>query len=106
VVQPHTYSRTKQLLVNLANSFAQADQVIVTDIYAAREVNDGSIHSADLVASSLHPHIQHIGELAAVAEYLAQTVQAGDVVVVMGAGDSSRVAEHLLERLRQRQDGA
>jgi UDP-N-acetylmuramate--alanine ligase len=106
VMQPHTYSRTKQLLADFAKSFAQADRVIVTDIYAAREVDDGRVRSTDLVASSPHPHIQHIGDLAAAAQYLAQEVEAGDVVVVMGAGDSSQVAEQLIEHLRQSQAGA
>lgn len=101
VLQPHTYSRTKHLLPEFGASLAEADQVIVLDIYAAREADDGSIHARDLVASSPHPHIQHIAGLAESAAYLATAVQPGDVVVVMGAGDSYRVGELLLEQLQE-----
>lgn len=102
VLQPHTYSRTRHLLREFGQSLADADQVIVLDIYAARETDDGSIHARDIVAASVNPHTQHIAGLAESADYLAAAVQAGDVVVVMGAGDSYRVGELLLEKLRVR----
>jgi UDP-N-acetylmuramate--alanine ligase len=101
VFQPHTYSRTKQLLAEFAQSFAAADQVIVTDIYAAREADDGSVNAQDVVAASPHPHVQYIGGLATVADYLAEQIRSGDIVVIMGAGDSDRIGEMLLERLKR-----
>jgi len=100
VYQPHTYSRTKHLLQAMADSFGDADGVIVTDIYAAREQDDGSVSSADLVAASSHPGIQYIGGLAQAAAYLVEQVQPGDVVITMGAGDSYKVADLLLEELQ------
>jgi len=101
VFQPHTYSRTKNLLQETADSFGNADQVIITNIYAAREQDDGSIHAQDVVAASTHPHIQHIGELAQVTHALVNQVQSGDIVVVMGAGDSYQVGEMLLAQLQR-----
>lgn len=100
VVQPHTYSRTRSLLQPLAESFGDADQVIVTDIYAAREIDDGSINAGHVVTASPHHQIQHIGALDEVIAYLAAHVQPGDVVVTMGAGDSNRVGRELLRRLQ------
>jgi len=100
IFQPHTYSRTKNLLQETADSFSNADQVIITDIYASREQDDGSVHAQDVVAASSHPHIQHIGGLAQVAAALTKWVQSGDVVVVMGAGDSYKVGEMLLAQLQ------
>jgi UDP-N-acetylmuramate--alanine ligase len=97
--QPHTYSRTKELLADFAQSFGDADGLVVTDIYAAREVDDGAIHARDLVAATAHPQARYVGRLEDAAEHLAQQVRSGDVVVVMGAGDSSRAAEILLEWL-------
>jgi UDP-N-acetylmuramate--alanine ligase len=97
--QPHTYSRTKELLADFAQSFEDADGLVVTDIYAAREVDDGAIHARDLVAATAHPQVRYVGRLEDAAEHLAQQVRPEDVVVVMGAGDSSRVAKILLERL-------
>lgn len=102
VYQPHTYSRTKHLLQEMADSFADADQVIVTDIYAAREQDDGSVGAIDVVTASSHLHIQHVSGLVATANYLAEQVQAGDVVITMGAGDSDKIATMLLEKLQHR----
>ncbi|RIK43149.1 MAG: UDP-N-acetylmuramate--L-alanine ligase [Chloroflexi bacterium] len=101
VFQPHTYSRTKELLADFAQSFSDADSLIVTDIYAAREKDDGTIHARDLVAATGHPQARYIGRLEDTTEHLAEAVRPADVVVVMGAGDSSRVTTLLVERLRQ-----
>ena len=49
VFQPHTYTRTKLLLNSFAESFDSADKIIITDIYAAREKDNGLVHSKDLV---------------------------------------------------------
>jgi UDP-N-acetylmuramate--alanine ligase len=83
----------------MANSFTVADQVIVTNIFAAREKDDGTISAADLVAASPHPAIRHVGGLVESAEYLSEMVQPGDVVIVLGAGDSYRIGELLLAQL-------
>lgn len=99
VVQPHTFSRTRELLQPLAASFEDADRVIVTDIFAAREVDDGSVHACDVVQKSTHKQIQYIGPLSAVVTYLAEQVASNDLVVVMGAGDSYRVGRELLAQL-------
>jgi len=99
VFQPHTYSRTQHLLQEMADSFADADQVIVTDIYAAREQDDGRVHADDIVAASDHTHMQHISGLAQTAAYLAEQVQKGDVVITLGAGDSYKIGEMLLKQL-------
>lgn len=98
VFQPHTYSRTRHMLYRMGDSFESADRVIVTDIYAAREVNDGSVSSAELVASSSHPNIVHIPTLDAAAELLCENLEPGDVLVTMGAGDCYRVGEIVLAR--------
>jgi UDP-N-acetylmuramate--alanine ligase len=100
VFQPHTYSRTRNLLNEMASSFSAADQVIVTDIFAARESDDGSTNAAALVAASSHPAILHVGGLVESAEYLAEMVRPNDVVIVLGAGDSYRIGELLLAQLR------
>jgi len=87
------------VLAEMARSFGDADQVIVTDIYASREQDDGSISAQDLVNASAHPAIRHIGDLAQVAATLAAEVQSGDVVITLGAGDGYKVGELLLEQL-------
>ncbi len=58
-LQPHAHHALPD-----GESFGQADEVIVIDIYAAREADDGSVSAAELVAASPHPAIRHIGGLA------------------------------------------
>jgi UDP-N-acetylmuramate--alanine ligase len=99
IFQPHTFSRTRELLCEMAASFGDADQVVVTDIYAARERDDGTISATDLVAASDHPRIEYISGLEPVADCLVTQVRAGDVVIILGAGTSHRIGEILLEKL-------
>uniref|UniRef100_A0A7C1JM95 UDP-N-acetylmuramate--L-alanine ligase n=1 Tax=Caldilinea aerophila TaxID=133453 RepID=A0A7C1JM95_9CHLR len=100
VFQPHTFSRTQRMLYRMGESFDAADRVIVTDIYPAREIDDGSVHARELVAASPHPAIFYIGALEDVVAYLVEHVAPGDVVITLGAGDGYKVGEWLLERLR------
>lgn len=99
VFQPHTYSRTQRMLYQMGESFDAADEVIVLDIYAAREVDDGSVNAAELVAASPHRSIRHIAAIPAAATWLAERVSAGDVVLTLGAGDGNQVGERLLRLL-------
>ena len=101
VFQPHTFSRTERMIYRMGESFGDADHVIVTDIYAAREMDDGRVSAAELVAASPHRDIRHVGELAAAAGYLAEQVQPGAVVITLGAGDSHKVGELLLAALAE-----
>lgn len=103
IFQPHTFSRTRNLLNEMAHSFDAADQVLVTNIFAAREANDDSVSATSLVAASPHPAIRHIGGLVETAEYLSDTVVPGDVVIILGAGDSYRIGELLLAQLQDQQ---
>ena len=99
VFQPHTFSRTRALLHNIARSFDNADAVLVTDIYAARESGDRAAAAAEVVAASRHPSIRHSGDVENTSALLHAEVAAGDVVLTLGAGTSDRIGELLLERL-------
>jgi UDP-N-acetylmuramate--alanine ligase len=103
VFQPHTYSRTQHMLYQMGESFDAADEVIVLDIYAAREMDDGSVSASELVAASPHRSIRHIATIDAAAGYLAGRVAAGDVVLTLGAGDGNQVGEQLLRLLGEAQ---
>jgi UDP-N-acetylmuramate--alanine ligase len=80
VFQPHTFSRTHHLLADFAQSFGEADQVIVTDIYPARELDKGLVHARNLVDASPHPQIRYLATLDETVAFLAQQVEPGDVV--------------------------
>ncbi|HVC87211.1 MAG TPA: cyanophycin synthetase [Gaiellaceae bacterium] len=99
--QPHLYSRTRHLAVELATALAAADDVTVTDIYAAREQPIAGV-SGRLVVDALSDQ----GVLAAYTPTVEQGVtrlvrraQPGDVLLVVGAGDVDRAVGLLAERL-------
>jgi len=98
--QPHTYSRTRALMENFASSFGDADHVVVSDIYSAREASDAALSSADLIGAMQHADAQYVGGLEAAAHSLAQRMRPGDVLLTLGAGTSHKVGELVLAELR------
>jgi UDP-N-acetylmuramate--alanine ligase len=99
VFQPHTYSRTRALLAEFAGAFEDADGVIVTEVYAARENNTLGITSEDLVKQMSHPGAVFVADLEEASAGLVGKLVPGDVVITMGAGDVWRAGERLLEIL-------
>jgi UDP-N-acetylmuramate--alanine ligase len=97
--QPHTYSRTRALLDDFAAAFGDADHVLVVDIFPAREVDNGSITSRDILARMEHPDARYIGALDDAAGFLVDRLHSGDLLITMGAGDGYRVGEKVLKGL-------
>lgn len=97
--QPHTFSRTRTLLVDFAASFNDADHVIIVDIYRSREEPDPAVSSAHLVKRMKHPDVQHIPTLAEAADELCAKLKSGDVLLTLGAGDGDWVGMEVLRRL-------
>ncbi|PIQ36154.1 MAG: UDP-N-acetylmuramate--L-alanine ligase [Candidatus Yonathbacteria bacterium CG10_big_fil_rev_8_21_14_0_10_43_136] len=98
VYQPHLYSRTKTLLNDFAQSFGDADEVIVAPIYAAREAPDPEI-SSEVLAEAIRAHNPnvHVGSnFSEIENYLRDTITPNDVIITMGAGDIYKVGESLL----------
>ncbi|NLY09575.1 MAG: UDP-N-acetylmuramate--L-alanine ligase [Tissierellia bacterium] len=102
IFQPHTFTRTKILLNRFSTSFTDADSVIITDIYAAREKDYGDIHSLTLVEaiSKNHPSVVYRAGFDEIVEYLAPIVKPGDMVLTMGAGDVYEIGERLIGKLQ------
>mgnify|MGYP005833024579 CR=1 FL=1 len=100
--QPHTFSRTRALLDQFAGCFADADHVLITDIYAAREDTAAAVHAAQIaeLAASRHPDVRYVGGLEAATAVLLAEVRPGAVVLTLGAGDGYRVGEAVLAALR------
>ncbi len=95
VFQPHTYSRTKNLLADFAQVLSGFDNIIVTDIYAAREKNTLGISSTDLVNQI---NINRIGKKAIymsdfneIAKYIRDRVMPNDIVLTIGAGTVTNI---------------
>lgn len=89
IFQPHTYSRTKTLIDQFANSFGSADVVVVTDIFAsAREAYDATISAEMLVEkiSQHHPKVYYMPKESLVKS-IKKIIQPSDIVITIGAGD-------------------
>jgi UDP-N-acetylmuramate--alanine ligase len=81
VFQPHTYSRTKTLWDEFTACFAQADHVIVLDVYAAREKDTLGVHAADLAAAIDHPDVRYIPSFESAADTIRAHVEPDAVVI-------------------------
>lgn len=104
VWQPHTYSRTEALLNEFRSCFADADQVIITDIYAARAREQATIHGEALAVAIDHAHVRYLGSLERVVETLGNELCSGDVLITLGAGDGYLIGERILVKLGKGQD--
>ncbi len=93
VFQSHTYSRTAALLDEFSDALSIADEVLICDIYAARESNIYGI-TPEIFASKIDGARACHG-FAEPAEILKRELQAGDVAIIMGAGDVWHVFENL-----------
>lgn len=102
VFQPHRYSRTQLLLKEFAMAFKAADQLILTDIYAAGEQPIPGI-DGEVIKRAVEEHAGqkaiYIQERKQIARYLRDAVEPGDLVITMGAGDIYRTGEELIEML-------
>jgi len=93
--QPHTYTRTHALFDDFVEQLRKPDQVILAEIYAARERNTVGISSRDLAAQV--PGSVYCETLPEVTAWLRENAQPGDVVLTVGAGDIYRAGEALLK---------
>ena len=98
IFQPHTYSRTKNLLDDFANALMDFDNVILLDIYAARETNTYNISSKDLVSKlqSLGKEALYIPNFDECVDYVKTHVAKNDIVLTLGAGTVTNIGPMLI----------
>jgi UDP-N-acetylmuramate--alanine ligase len=105
VFQPHRYTRTFHLIDEFARAFNQADVLVLTEIYPAGETPIPGVSGKalfDEVVRFGHKNVHFEPDPAAIPAYLETTVQAGDIVIVLGAGNINRIIPELLRRLEAR----
>jgi UDP-N-acetylmuramate--alanine ligase len=106
VVQPHRFSRLGDLMEEFQTAFNDADQVFVTPVYAAGEAPIEGV-DADALVEGLkrrgHRSAATIADADALATTLATTLQAGDQVICLGAGDITKWAAGLADAIREKQ---
>ena len=102
VWQPHTYSRTRLLFDDFVAAFEQADHVLVTAIYAAREQPpvDG-FSSQQVVAAMTFPDTQYIADFSQATKLLVDQLGSGDVLIVLSAGDADQISTRVLAQIKE-----
>jgi len=98
VFHPHSYSRTEAFLQDFAQSFDDADQVIVLDIYGSARENSGKVSSknlVDLINKYSHGKAEYIPTIDEAAEFLKDRIGPDDVVLSIGAGNVFEVVKKL-----------
>jgi UDP-N-acetylmuramate--alanine ligase len=104
VFQPHRYTRTQLLFQEFASAFNAADVLFVTDVYAAGETPIAGAESAQLVQAMRdhgHRDVSHVPDQSALVSALLPRLQAGDVVLTLGAGSITQLGPQLLAALAQ-----
>lgn len=99
VFQPHLYSRTQELWQEFGAALAQADLIIVTDVYGAREDPVPGI-TGKLIVESVCEHapgrkVAYLPRLNDAAEYLREAVRPNDLILTLGAGDITTLPDRL-----------
>ena len=98
VFQPHTYSRTKAFMDEFAEALSLADNIVLTDIYAARENDNLGISSEDLMKKVIEKgkKCYHFRSFSDIENFLLQNCIPEDMLITMGAGDVLKIGESLL----------
>ena len=103
VFQPHRYSRTNQLLREFGTALSAADEIVLTDIYAAGEdpIEGLTIERvAESVRAAGHCPVHVVKNLQALPAAVSQLVRPGDLVITLGAGSIGTVGDRILSELR------
>ncbi len=104
VFQPHLYSRTRDFKEGFARAFFNADVLVLTDVFGAREQPIEGVSGrllSDMATRYGHRNVHYVEKKEALPEFLAELVRSGDTVITMGAGDIWRYGRQLLERLKE-----
>ena len=103
VFQPHLYSRTRDFYDEFGRSFFNADVLVVTDVYPAREEPIQGV-SGELIANAAkvfgHKQVHYVPDKTSVPSFLMSIKQEGDIVITMGAGDIWKFGEQFIAAMK------
>ena len=99
IFEGHTYSRVKAHLDNFVDSLTKFDNIIVIDIYAAREKNIYNITANDIVnkLKEKNKDAIYISDYEDIKEYLRKRVKEDDLILTLGAGNVTKISNILVE---------
>jgi len=95
--QPHTYSRTAALFGEFAKSVGQANEILILPVFAAREENQTGVSSRELAVKTLetNTNARYVESFAAAEKAICKSADAESVVMIVGAGDVTQLADSL-----------
>jgi UDP-N-acetylmuramate--alanine ligase len=103
VFQPHLYSRTRDFYEDFGRAFFNADVLVLTDVYPAREEPIQGV-TGELIANAAkefgHKHVHYIPDKAKIPDFLMQIKKKGDLILTMGAGDIWKYGEEFVRKLK------
>ena len=106
VFQPHRYSRTQLLGRELGAALADADLAVITDVYGAGELPVPGVSGKSVVdgllAARPRARVAYLPKRGEVADFVAGRVDPGDLVLTIGAGDITMLADEVLHALTER----
>jgi UDP-N-acetylmuramate--alanine ligase len=103
VFQPHLYSRTRDFYDEFGRSFFNADVLVLTDVYPAREEPIQGVNG-ELIANAAkelgHKRVHYVPDKKAIPNFLMDIKQPGDIIITMGAGDIWKFGEEFIAQLK------
>jgi len=104
VFQPHLYSRTRDFYRDFANELYNSDEIILLEIYPAREQPIVGITSRLIFneLTKLYSNVSYVSEKSQVINYLLDNIKKGDVIVFQGAGDITNICTDFVKELNSK----
>lgn len=103
VFQPHLYSRTRDFYEDFGRSFFNADVLVLTDVYPAREEPIQGI-TGELIANTAkefgHKNVHYVPDKKNIPDFLMKMKKRGDIIITMGAGDIWKYGEEFIKKLK------
>ncbi len=98
IFEPHTYSRTKDHLEEFSKVLKQFDNIILTDIYAARETNTYNISSIDIMnlIKRENANCLYLNDYEKIINYIKENAKIGDIIITIGAGTINKIGYELI----------
>jgi len=102
IFQPHRYTRTKYLMEDFVKCFSSTDSLVITDIYAASEPPIDGVSAQNLAEQIKKSHNENACYLPKyeIISYLEKNARAGDLILFLGAGDITKIADEFVEQLK------
>lgn len=103
--QPHLVSRTRIFATEMGAALSLADEVVVLEIYLAREVADPTVSGRDVASAVTHDRVLFEPDFAAVPRHLVERAAPGDLILTLGAGSVTELGPRVLALLQERANG-